>query len=119
MKDLPVHIRLEILDEIPTRKQLDGHFYLGLTVYGLYHQAKCSVPKHPSLQQMSIIIVCSFPVLMQKLGDAGMTGWVWSQCFTTSQRQSVPGTTVLNSQELTWTYFPRFPTYRGESAPLA
>ena len=52
VQDLPIHVCLEILDEIAAGKQLDGHLNrrLGLIVYCLYHQAKCAIPQHPSLQ---------------------------------------------------------------------
>lgn len=52
VEDLPVHIGLEILDEIPARQQLDGYDYwwTSLVVHCSYHQAKCAIAQHPRLQ---------------------------------------------------------------------
>lgn len=50
--DLPLHVGLVVLDEIPTREQLDGHLHRGLRpqVKSLDHHAKGALPQLARLQ---------------------------------------------------------------------
>ncbi len=101
VQDLPVHVCLEVLDEIAAGKELDGHLNrrLCLIVYCLYHQAKGAIPQHPGLHEESMLIMKLVLVLRQKgLMPASCAGLKYYTAAT--QRTTLPSNIFASADRI-------------------